>query len=124
MPIKVFRNSSNIFEKKIDTSLFVQKPYLGPNYIKSNIGEHIDLENKYRIKNLPDPISIREDCIKHYADDLFNQPSILKDTAHADFNDKNLNIVRFIKVYSIPTLEEYLTPKLYVEQLSILFLIL
>ena len=46
----------------------------------------------------------------------FNGPSISKSTTHVAFDDKNLNNVRFIKVNSIPTPEEQLTPKLYVDQ--------
>ena len=50
MPINVFGNSnSNNSDKKIDTSLFVQKAYLRTNYIESNIEEDIDLKNQYRI---------------------------------------------------------------------------
>ena len=64
MPINVFGNSSNNSEQKIDTSLFVQKPYLRTNYIESNIEEDIDLKNQFRIKNVPDPISIREAASK------------------------------------------------------------
>ena len=61
MPINVFGNSnSNNFDNKIDTSLFGQKPYLRTNYIESNIEGDIDLKNQFRIKNIPDPISIRE----------------------------------------------------------------
>ena len=41
MPNNVFGNSSNNSEQKIDTSLFVQKPYL-TNYIESNVEEDID----------------------------------------------------------------------------------
>ena len=58
MPINVFGNSSNNSDNKIDTTLFVQKPYLRHNYIEANIEEDIDLKNQYRIKNLPNPISI------------------------------------------------------------------
>ena len=60
MPINIFGNSSNDSDSKIDSSLFVQKPYLRHNYIETNIEEDIDLKNQFRIKNLPDPISIRE----------------------------------------------------------------
>ena len=59
MPINVFGKSSNNSEQKIDTSLFVQKPYLRTNYIEANIEEDIDLKNQFRIKNVSDPISIR-----------------------------------------------------------------
>ena len=44
----------------MDTSLFVQKPYLRTNYFEANIEEDFDLKNQYRIKTLLDPISIRE----------------------------------------------------------------
>ena len=71
MPIKVFGNSSssNINGIKIDTSLFVQKPYLKTNYIESNIKEDIDFKSQFRIKTLLDPINIREaastNCVKN-----------------------------------------------------------
>ena len=57
MSINAFGNFSHHDNNKIDTSLFVQKPYLRTNYIESNIEEDIDLKNQFRIKNLPDPIS-------------------------------------------------------------------
>ena len=37
MPINVFGNRSNNSEQKIDTSLFVQKPFLRTNYIEANL---------------------------------------------------------------------------------------
>ena len=78
MPINLFGNSnSNDNSNKNDTSLLVQKPYLRTNYIESNI-EDLDSENQFRIKNLPDPISIREAASKNYVDNKFNDPSILK----------------------------------------------
>ena len=82
MPINVFGNSSNSSDNKIDTSLFVQKPFLRTNYLESNIEEDIDLKNQFRIKNLPDPISIQEPASKNYVDDKFNDPSIFKKTLH------------------------------------------
>ena len=50
MPINVFGNSSNNSDNKIDTSLFVQKPYLRTNYIESNIEEDIDLKINIELK--------------------------------------------------------------------------
>ena len=65
MPMNVFGNSnSNNSDKKIGTSLFVQKPYLRSNYLESNMEEDINLKNQLRIKNLPDPITIRGACKK------------------------------------------------------------
>ena len=115
MPINVFGNSSNNSEQKIDTSLFVQKPYLRTNYIEANIEEDIDLKNQFRIKNLPDPISIREACSKNYVDTLFNDPSIIKNTAHIELNDRNITNARFIQVNQLPQIDSHLTAKLYVD---------
>ena len=115
MPINVFGNSSNISEQKIDTSLFVQKPYLRTNYIEANIEEDIDLKNQYRIKNLPDPLSIRETCSKNYVDNSFNDPSIVKNTDHIVLNDRNITNARFIQVNQWPQIDSHLTAKLYVD---------
>ena len=115
MPINVFGNSSNNSEQKIDTSLFVQKPYLRTNYIESSIEEDIDLKNQYRIKNLPDPISTREAASKNYVDNLFNDPSIVKNNTHIDLNDRNITNARFIQVNQLPQIDSHLTAKLYVD---------
>ena len=115
MPINVFGNSSNNSEQKIDTSIFVQKPYLRTKYIESNIEEDIDLKNQYRIKNLPNPISIREAVSKNYVDNLFNDPSIVKNNAHIDLNDRNITNARFIQVNQLPQIDSHLTAKLYVD---------
>ena len=79
MLINVFGNSSNNSGNKIDTSLFVHKPYLRTDFIESNLEEDIDLKNQYRIINLPDPTSIREAASKNCVDNSFNDPSVLKD---------------------------------------------
>ena len=115
MPINVFGNSSNNSNTKIDTSLFVQKPYLRSNYLESNIEEDIDLKNQYRIKNLPDPISIREATSKNYVNNLFNDHSIVKKNAHIDLNDRNITNARFIQVNQMPQIDSHLTAKLYVD---------
>ena len=45
---------------KLILVLFVQKPYLRSKYRESNIEEDINLKNQFRIKNLPNPLSMRE----------------------------------------------------------------
>ena len=117
MLINVFGNSSSSDDNgnKIDTSIFVKKPYLRTNYIESNIEKDIDLRNQFRIKNLPDPISIREACCKNYVDNLFNDPSIMKNNAHIDLNDRNITNARFIQVNHLPQIVSHLTSKLYVD---------
>ena len=115
MPINVFGNSSSISDNKIDTSLVVQKPYLRTNYIESDIEEDIDLKNQYRIKNLADPISIPRATSINYVDNLFNDPSIIKNTAHEGLNDRNITNTRFIQVNLLPQYDSHLTAKLYVD---------
>ena len=116
MPINVIGNSnSNNSDSKIDTSLFVQKLFLRTNYIGANIEEDIDLKNQYRIKNLPDPTSIREACSKYYPDCFFNDPSILTNTTHIGLNDRNFTNAIFIQVNQLPQIDSYLTAKLYVD---------
>ena len=114
MPINVFGNSNNT-PNRVDTSLFVQKTYLRTNYIESNLEEDIDLKNQYRIKNLPDPINIRQAASKNYVDNLFNDPSIVKNDAHIDLNDRNITNARFIQVNQLPQIDSHLTAKLYVD---------
>ena len=63
---------------KLTLHFFLQKPYLRTDCIEANIEEHIGLKNQFRIKNLPDPISIREACSKNYVEYLFNDPSKVK----------------------------------------------
>ena len=116
MPINVFGNSnSNENGSKIDTSLFVQKPYLRSNYREANIEEDIDLKNQYTTKNLPNPVSIREAASKNYVDTLFNDSSLPKNTVHIDLNDRNLANARFIQVNQWPQIDSHLTAKLYVD---------
>ena len=108
MPKNVFGNiNSNIIGNKIDTSLFVQKPYLRTNYIESNIEENLDLKNQFRIKNLPDPIIINEPASKNYVDSIFQND--------IDFNDVKLENIKFVKVIYQPAVNEHLTPKVYVD---------
>ena len=100
MPTNVFENFSNVSENKIDTILSVQKPYLRTNYIKNNLEEDLDLKIEYRIKRLPDFISIWEACSKSYVDEFFNDPSIVKNTSHIDLNDRNITNARFVQVFN------------------------
>ena len=64
MPINVFGNSDN----KIDTSLFVQIPYLTSNFIARDIDHDINLKNQYRIKNMVNPINNEDAVNKIYID--------------------------------------------------------
>ena len=86
MPINVFGNSSNNNnDNKIDTSLFVQKPYLRTNYIESNIEEDINLKNQFRIENLPDPKKLHDACNKNYIDNAIDEISLVRNNKDNDF---------------------------------------
>ena len=66
MPINVFGNSNSSDNvNRIDSSLFVQNPYLRTNYIESKIEEDLDLKTQFRIQNLPDANSEREAASKN-----------------------------------------------------------
>ena len=115
MPMNVFGKSSYSHDSKNDTSLFVQKAYLRTNYIEANLEEDIDLKCQYRIKNLADPISIREAVSKNYVDDKFKDLGIIKVTEHTDLNYRNLTNARFIQVIQLPQFDSHLTAKVYVD---------
>ena len=78
MPIDVLVKKSNISEIKIDTSPFVHKQYLRSNYIENDIEENIYMKNQLKIKNLKDPISIRDTSSKKKVDEKFTNPSIIE----------------------------------------------
>ena len=73
-------------------------------------------KSQFRIKNLPDPVSIREPASRLNVDNKFHDPCITNNSAHIEFNDKNLNKVRFIQVNSVPKVGERSAAKYYVDQ--------
>ena len=74
------------------------------------------MKNYFGKKNLPDTMSIREVASKFYVDNKFNYPSRIKNTAHVDFNDKNLNNVLVPKLNRYPAMSKHATAKYYVGQ--------
>ena len=77
--------------------------------------EKLTQDSKNLNSTITSPKTILEIPTKIYVDNNFNDPSIIKNTDHVDFNDKILDNVHSIKVNSYPTLEEHLTPKIYVD---------
>ena len=116
MPINVFGNSSNNSEQKIDTSLFIQKPYLRANYIESNIEEDIDLKNQYRIKNLPDPINLQDAGTKNYINNTIDEVSLVRNNQDNDFNNNNLTNINSITLNKQAVNDNEVITKAYVDQ--------
>ena len=116
MPINVFGNSTSNLDNKIDTSLFVQKPFLRSNYIEANIEEDIDLKNQYRIKTLPDPISITEACNKNYIDNAIDKVSLVRNTKDNDFGNYNLTNINSITLNKEAENDNQVITKAYVDQ--------
>ena len=104
--MNVYGNSnSNDNGKKINASLFVQKPFLRTIYIEANIEEDIDMKNQHRIKILPHLLSIREAASKSYVDNIFEND--------IDFNDVKLETIKFVKVNYQQAMIEHLSPMIY-----------
>ena len=116
MPINVFRNSSHDNNYKIDTTLFVQKPYLRTNYTERNIEEDIDLKNQFRIKNLPNPLSIREAASKNYVDNSIDEPSLVGNNQDNDYNNNNLTDINDITLNKQAENDNEVITKAYVDQ--------
>ena len=115
LPINVIGNSSNNSGTKINLSVFVQKHYLRTNYVEANIEEDIDMKNYFKIKNLLCPEEHSDAVCKSHLNSGLKDPSIIRNTAHVDFNDKNIDKVKFVKVNSLPAVGEHLTAKYYVD---------
>ena len=86
------------------------------NYNESNIEEDIDMKNQFKITNSPCPVENSDAVCKGYVESGLKDPSIIRNTAQVDFNDKNLDIVRFVKVNSLPAVREHLTSKFYIDE--------
>ena len=56
-----------------------------------------------------------ESPFKNYVDNKFIDPSIIKNTAHIDLNDRNITNARFIQVNQMPQIDSHLTLRLYVD---------
>ena len=76
--MNVFGSTSSTGLTNIDTTLFVQKPYLRTNYIESDMEEDIDMKQKFKITNLVDPTNDFEAANKAYVDKNINESTLLR----------------------------------------------
>ena len=63
---------------------------------------------------LTSPKTIKEVPSKNYVEKKFDDPSVIKNTAHIDLNDIKITNARFIQVNQWPQIDSHLPPKLYV----------
>ena len=76
MALNVFGTRSGSTTKALDTSSFVQKPYLRREYIENDTEEAINLKNHFLFKNPTNPISKKQAASKAFVDNLFKDPRI------------------------------------------------
>ena len=76
--MNVFGSTSLTGQANLDTTLFVQKPYLRTNYIESDMEQDIDMKQKFKIKNLLDPINANDAANKAYIDRNINESTLLR----------------------------------------------
>ena len=76
--MNVFGSTSSIGQTNLDTTLFVQKPYLRTNYIESDMEEDSDMKDKFKIKPLIDPTNDFDASNKSYIDKKINESTILR----------------------------------------------
>ena len=74
------------------------------------------MKNQYIVKSLPCRIENSDAVRKSFADSGLNDPSIIMNAAHVEFNDKSLDNVCFVKVNSSPAVREHLTPNFYIHE--------
>ena len=76
--MNVFGSTSSTGSTNVDTTLFVQKPYLRTNYIESDMEEDIDMKQKFKIKNLVDPTNDFDAANKSYIDKNIDESTLLR----------------------------------------------
>ena len=116
MTINVFGISFHDNNNKIDTSLFVQRPYLRTNYIEINIEEDIDLKNQYRIKNLLDPTNLQDACNKNYINIAIDEVSLVRNNKDNDFGNYNLTNINSFTLNTQAIDDNQVITKAYVDQ--------
>ena len=99
----------------------VTKSYIRDNYLESEIEEDFDFKNKYKIKNLPNPINLDDALNKRYADTNFlkisnyDKNSIVRNDRNMNFNSTNFTGLNSIYVNRDPIYDTELATKKYTD---------
>ena len=78
--------------------------------------KNIDLKNQFRIKNLPDLISIGEAVSKNYVDNAIDESSLVRNNQDNDFNNNNLTNINSITLNTQAVNDNHVITKAYVDQ--------
>ena len=116
--MNVFGSTSSTNQANMDTTLFVQKPYLRTNYLESDIEEDIDMKQKFKIKNLVDPTNEFDAANKTYFDRNINESTLLRIPTYEPLtNDyvslKNLESNKVIKLATTNYVKNDISMKIY-----------
>ena len=82
--------------------------------LRLDLDEKLTQDSIILNSTLTSPKTIIELPTKNYVDSKFNDPSIMKNTDHVDFDDKYLDNIRWIRVNELPVAPNDVVPKLYV----------
>ena len=86
------------------------------NYIESNI-EDIDFKNQFRIKNLPDPISIQEAASKNYVDNMLDESPLLRVDPNETLDLENQDSILLNSTKTLPATIIEIPTKTYINSL-------
>ena len=71
----------------LDSSSLDQKPFWRTNKIDNIIEEDNHMKNQFKVQKLPDPIYSTEAASKFLVEFMFNDPNMIRNTAHVDLNE-------------------------------------
>ena len=116
-------NSFPTFEENLTPKIYVDQ-ILSEGVDESSVlrlhpDEKLKLDEQNCIvlnSSLTLPKTIKELPTENYVDSRLNDPSIIRNNTHVDFNEKNLDDVRFIKINSFPAIPKHLIAQVYVDQ--------
>ena len=96
-------------DSHLTAKLYVDNAIDEPSLLRLDPDEKMEQDSTILNSTLTSPKTILEIPTKNYFDNKFNDPSIIKNTDHVDFNGKHLDDVRMISVNELPEWKNDLT---------------
>ena len=117
--VNIFPTIEEHLKPKIHVAQAISDGVDNSSLLRLDPEENIKLDEQDSIvlnSTLTLPKTTLELPTKSYVDSRLIDPSIIRNNAHVDFSDKNLDNVRFVRVNSLPAVRKHLTPKFYVDE--------